>query len=322
MMTSETSGEAATMRDASDCDDRDSWLARIDAIGEDAGYFQTIGPRHWAFFADESPTLLVTFETVEAIRATATRLPMGHGIAAAKGWSHLCLIADGETWYRDPAVYRYFDRLVDDAFFEDFDRVVFYGAGMAGYAACAFSVAAPGATVLAVQPRATLDPAVAVWDTRNLAKRRLNFTDRYGYAPDMIEGTGEVFVIFDQTQPVDAMHAALFTRPYVTMLRCPYLGRSIDSALHQMHLLTGLIEAAGEGRLTKALFASALRQRRGYSPYLKALMAQAEATGHRPRAAMVCRNVVQRTNGRYFRKRLAELEAAQTGPAPAAPAAE
>ncbi|MDP4033300.1 MAG: phosphoadenosine phosphosulfate reductase [Pseudorhodobacter sp.] len=308
-MTTDTPRDADTLPDASDATDRDSWLARIDAIGEEAGYFQTIGQRHWAFFADESPTLLVSFETVDEIRATPTQLPKGQAIAAAKGWSHLCIIAEGETWYRDPAVYRYFDRLVDDAFFEDFDHVVFYGAGMGGYAACAYSVTAPGATVLAVQPRATLDPTIAVWDTRDLRHRRLNFTDRYGYAPDMIEGTGEVFVVFDHTQPSDAMHAALFTRPYVTMLRGPYLGKQVDAALQQMKVLPGLIEAACEGRLTPALYFTALRRRRSYGPYLKALMAHAEASGHRKRAAMICRNVVQRTNGRYFRKRLVDLAA-------------
>jgi len=318
-MTTETLPDSEAPAAAASPTSRAEWLAQIDVIGEAAGYFQTVGARHWAFFADESPTLLVTFETVDAIRATPDQLPQGHAIAAAHGWSHLCLIADGETWYRDEAVYRYFDRLVDDAFFEDFDHVAFYGAGMAGYAACAYSVAAPGATVLAVQPRATLDPQVAVWDTRDTRHRRLNFTDRYGYAPDMIEGTGQVFVVFDHTQALDAMHAALFNRPYVTMLRCPRLGKRVDLALEQMKLLPDLIAAAADGSLTAARFATALRQRRSYGPYLRALLAEAELSGHRERAVMICRNVVQRTNARYFRKRLAVLEVATPESAPPAP---
>ena len=118
-------------------------------------------------------------------------MPLGAEHRAAGGWSHLCLIAEGDTWFRDPAVYAYFDRLVDDAFFEDFDHVLFYGAGMAGYAACAYSVAAPGAQVLALNPRATLDPAAGRWDDRDRAARRLDFTSRYGYAPDMLEGAAQ-----------------------------------------------------------------------------------------------------------------------------------
>ena len=50
----------------------------------------------------------------------------------------------GDTWFRDNRVYGYFDRLIADGFFEDFDTVIFYGAGSCGYAAAAFSVAAPG----------------------------------------------------------------------------------------------------------------------------------------------------------------------------------
>lgn len=287
------------------------WLARLDAIGEDKGYFQTVGPRHWALFVDESPTLLVSFETVEQVRARPGGLPAAHGIAAEHGWSHLCLIAEGETWYRDPAVYGYFDRLVDDAFFEDFDRVLFYGAGMGGYAAAAFSVTAPGAHVLLVNPRATLAPAAAGWDRRNLAARRLDFTTRYGYAPDMIEGAGKVVVLHDPTIPEDAMHAALFHAPYVTHLAARHLGDRLDWALGHMGLLGGLIEAGMEDRLTPTFWAAAWRRRREFGPYLRAILRAANDTGRVRHEAMICRSVNRRLNAPRFRKRLAEIMAGQ-----------
>ena len=151
-------GSAADPRALSDAD----WFARLEEIGEQAGYFQWLGRKHAAFFLDESPTLIVTFETAASIRTgQPDQLPLGYGVAKGRGWSHLGLIARSDTWYRDPAVYAYFDRLVDDAFFEDFDRVVFWGAGMAGYAAAAYSVTAPGATVILGAPQATLDPRIA-----------------------------------------------------------------------------------------------------------------------------------------------------------------
>lgn len=287
--------------------DRSAWLARIEEIGEEAGYFQTVGSRHWAFFSDEDPVLLVTFETVQSIREREDGLPMGHEIAKQRGWSSLCLIADGETWYRDPAVYRYFDRLVDDAFFEDFDRVVFYGAGMGGYAACAYSVTAPGATVLAIQPVATLDPTIAGWDRRHLQQRRLSFTDRYGFAPAMVEGAGQVFTLFDPAETLDAMHAALFTAPFVTPLRCPYLGARVEHALQQMKLLPDLIFAAGEGGLDAGYFYRAWRARRRYGPYLRGLMAKLDAMRRPQLAGLLARNVVARMQAPRFRQRLVEL---------------
>ena len=290
---------------------RDQWLARLDAIGEDKGYFQTVGQHHWALFVDESPTLLVSFETIDQIRARPGELPAAHAIAARHGWSHLCLIADGATWYRHPAVYGFFDRMVDDAFFEDFDRVLFYGAGMGGYAAAAFSVTAPGASVLLVNPRATLDPGQAGWDRRNLGARRLDFTSRYGYAPDMIEGADKVFVLHDPTSDVDAMHAALFHAPHVTPLRGPLLGDRLDWALAHMGVLDSLIEAAVEDRLTPALWSAAWRKRRDFGPYLRAILQRSADAGRTTHEAMICRSVNRRLNAPRFRKRLAEIEAAQ-----------
>ena len=38
------------------------WLTAMDAIAEDDGYLERVGARHWAFFAEDRPNLLVTFE--------------------------------------------------------------------------------------------------------------------------------------------------------------------------------------------------------------------------------------------------------------------
>lgn len=274
--------------------DRADWLAALEKTGKEVGSFRTMGNRHWAFFSDNGPVLLVTFETAADIRQREGGLPMGYALSRDRGWSALCLIADGQTWYRDPAVYNVFDGLVDTAFFEWFDRVVFYGAGMGAYAACAFSVSAPGATVLALNPVATLDPALAGWDTRHARHRRLTFTDRYGYAPDMTEGAGDVFVVFDPAEPLDAMHAALFARPHVTALRTRRIGPQVEQALEGMHILTPLITAACEGTLDACLFYLLFRQRRSYSPYLDRLMDQLETAGHLTLAAVAVGNVLSR----------------------------
>lgn len=318
----------APSADASATTDRDGWLARIAEIFDEEGHFEPLGAHHWAAFWDDSPSVLVvTFERMETIRgAGGAQMPLGHVVARARGWSHLCLISEGETWYRDAALYRHFDRLVDDAFFEDFDQVLFYGAGMGGYAAAAYSVAAPGATVLAVAPRATLDPAVAVWDRRDLAARRLCFTDRYGFAPDMIEGAGRVWTIHDPTVREDAMHAALFRGPHVTALRARNMGTNLEGTLSRLGVLEAVVAAAAEGRLSRAVFARALRERRRYGAYLRQLLRIANESGHPAREAMICRSVVSRLGAPMFRRRLAELEKAAApvppAPAPAAPDAE
>ena len=297
--------------------DRAGWCARMDQLTAEEGYFESLGARHYAFLHDDGPILFLSFQPLDRILARPGQMPLGHVIAKANGWSHLCIVSDGDTWFRDPAVYGYFDRLVDDAFFEDFDRVLVFGAGAAGYAACAFSVCAPGAVVLAVSPRATLDPAVAGWDRRNLAARRLDFTTRYGYAPDMTEGAARVFVIYDPLLPENAMHAALFHAPWVTRLPAHHFGDSIENALELTGILPSLLTEACEGRLTAAGFARLWRVRRRFGPYLRGLLRKAELA-QRPRLAlMVCRSVVRRLGAPRFRRRMTELES-QLGVAPLA----
>ncbi|MFN3724073.1 MAG: phosphoadenosine phosphosulfate reductase [Paracoccaceae bacterium] len=292
-------------------DDRANWLALLDQIGEDAGYFEPLGARHWAFFVDEAPTLLVTFEQADEIRARPGQMPLGHDIAKEKGWSHLCLIAEGDTYYRDHRVYGYFDRLVDDAFFEDFDAVVFMGSGVQGYAAAAFSVAAPGAAVIAISPRATLSTEWAGWDKRAKPARRLDFTSRYGFAPDMVDGAGRVFILHDPDVSEDAMHAALFRGDHITHLRCPRLTGRVEWALMHMQIITPLAQAAIDGTLTRQSFAQLWRGRRNFGPYLRVLLTQAQAGGRLQLEKMICQNVTSRLNAPRFRKRLADILAAE-----------
>lgn len=298
--------------------DRAGWCAALTALTEVEGHFEPVGPRHHALFLDQGPTLLVTFEDAVALRARpGDHAPLALRLAASQGWSALAILSEGETWFRDAAVYGHFDRLVDDAFFEDFDRVLFFGARMGGYGAAAYSVAAPGAQVLLLSPRATLEPARAGWDPRHARQRRLCFTDRYGYAPDMTDGADRVFVAYDPAETLDAMHAALFLRPHAVALRARRLGDRLDHTLAKMEILDGLVAAAMEGRLTAAVFAQALRRRRVYGPYLRHMLTLADGAGRTGLARGICRSVVARIRAPMFRARLTELEALR--PEPPAP---
>jgi hypothetical protein len=295
--------------------DRAGWCAALTALTEDEGHFEPVGAHHHALFLDQGPTLLVTFEDAAALRARQSdHAPLALRLAAAHGWSALAILSEGETWFRDLALYRHVDRLVDDAFFDDFDRVLFFGARMGGYGAAAYSVAAPGAQALLLSPRATLDPARAGWDPREARHRRLCFTDRYGYGPDMTDGAARVFVAFDPAESLDAMHASLFLRPHAVALRARRLGDRLDHTFAKMGILDGLIVEAMEGRLTRASFAQALRRRRVYGPYLRHMLTLADTAGRPGQARGICRSVVARIRAPMFRNRLTELETAAVRP--------
>ena len=300
--------DAKADRDAAPAD----WQRAMDAATEDDGYLTPLGDRHWAYFLERKPTLLVTFDSADAIRAQDDTMPLHHAMTRSRDWSHLCVICEGETWWRDPAVFRYFDRLVDDGFLDDFDHVVFYGAGIAGYAAAAYSAVAPGAQVVLVAPCATMDPARAGWDDRHRSARRVDFTDRYTYAPDMTEGAGQVWLIYDPHNPLDAMHAALFHRPWTTCLLTRHVGEGTEDTLIEMRILDRILEAAAQNALTRDRFARLWRGRRSNASYLRALLAEAKASGHTRREIKICRSVTSRLRAPRFERRLAELTGVKT----------
>lgn len=299
------------MLDASAAKDRGDWLRIMAEIGEDAGYFRPVGPNHHALFLDNSPTLLVTFDSVDGARGRAKQLPTAVELADECDWSQLCLLTEGGPWYRDPEVFVFVDRLIDDGFFENYDRVLFYGAGAAGYVAAAFSVAAPGARVLLLNPVATLNPGLAGWETRYRSARRLDFTSRYGFAPAMIEAAQSVTVVHDPASALDAMHAALFNAPHVQSMVARLAGPQIEATFTRIGILNHLICAAMEGNLTDARFGSLWRKRRDDVPYLRQL--QIATSPHPAREVALCRNVAARLKHNKFKKRLADM----TGKSPA-----
>ena len=297
------------------------WLTALAELSEENGHFQPLGKKHFSSYIAGSETLLVTVESYDGIqRISPNAHPLGWEVAKVLGWSSLSVMSDGQSWFRDREVYAYFDDLIDDGFFEEFDNVVFYGAGPCGYAAAAYSIAAPGARVLALQPQATLNPRVAEWDERFIRQRRLDFTSRYGYAPDMIDAAQEAFVIYDPEELEDAMHAALFTRPNVHKLRLRHAGGALQFSLRNMKILSRLIALGGTGRLTPEIFAKLARARREDRQYLRNLLRHLDDKGRTKLAHALCKNVTTRMDGvpaferrlKGLETRLAELEGADS----------
>ncbi|MCT4577450.1 phosphoadenosine phosphosulfate reductase [Donghicola sp.] len=296
-----------SMLDLSD----DEWLERLVEIGEEHGYFQPLGDEHLAVFIDKKPQLLVTFETLNSAQ-TSTDLgqPMGFDLVRALGWSHLALISDGDTWFRADPVYGLFDRLIDDGFFEEFDNVVFYGKGSCGYAAAAFSVACPGSTVIAIQPQATLEPQLTNWDERFHPIRMTSFTDRYGFAPDMLEAAERGYIIYNPADTYDSMHAALFRRPNVTPVRLHHMADDLEHHLVEMQILYRMLAKAMSGKLDPNAMHRLMRARREYLVYLRALASDLRQRRRNSYEALVLRSITSRMRAPRLAQRLRELEAA------------
>ena len=283
----------------------EKWLARLARLVAANGFFERLGQDHSAVFIENKRTLLVTFETMQQIKDTSEdNQPVGWDLADALGWSHLGLLSDGNTWFRDPKVFEFFDKLVDEGFFDEFDNIVFYGAGSCGYAAAAFSVAAPGSTVVAIQPQATLDPRVTEWDDRFPHMRRVSFNDRYGYAPDMLDAARHAFVFYDPDIDLEAMHSALFNRPNVTRFRMRYLGHDLPQELMKMEILFRILAQAGAGKLDRLALAKLYRARQKSKIYLNRLLTRVQDERSPYLVALLAHYVLERGHAPRFRRAL------------------
>ncbi|MFK7939017.1 MAG: phosphoadenosine phosphosulfate reductase [Roseovarius sp.] len=287
------------------------WLTGVSGGIGDTGFMDPLGDDHAAIFRSKGSTLLVSFETYPQIKeGGGASHPLGWQLVEALGWSHLALVAQSTSWFRSPRVYGFFDNKIDDGFFEEFDQVIFYGAGACGYAAAAFSVAAPGARVLVIQPQATLDPRVTEWDDRFVAQRRTAFDDRFGYAPDMLDGADQAFVLYDPEIELDAMHAALFTRPNVTKFRMRHMGPRMDTDLERMNILLRMLAQLSAGKLTTLSLAQMFRARRDYGGYQFNLLKKTTRDERHQLTLWLTRHVLAKRDATPFRKAFFRAEQA------------
>ncbi len=287
----------------------ESWLEQIRQISMTNGFFEELGRDHYAGFLEAGNNLLVTFENAQRVRESAYDAePRGYAYARHDGWSHLALFSKGVSWFRDAAIYAFFDRLMDDGFFDDFDHVLFYGGdGGEAYAAAAYSVVSPGATVIALRPQATLDAEMTRWDPRFYKERKMDFNSRYGYAPEMLEAAGRAFVAYDPYERFDAAHAALFRRDNVTLLPCALFGREIDRAFDRMGIHDLMIKLAMDKALVRKRFFQLLRARRYDPTYTRDLVGHLLDRDHVWLAQVLCNYMIKRDKTGFFQEKLDDL---------------
>jgi hypothetical protein len=283
-----------------------AWPALARSLAGPDGFFED-GGTHSMLFIPRGRTLVVTFDNLDiAMNKRAERRPWGFDFIEKQGWSMLGVMANGWTWYRDAWVHARFDRLAADRFFAGFERVVFYGASMGGYAACAFVPSCPGADVVAISPQSTLDRALVPWETRYQTAWHRDFTGRYGDAAAVSSAARRVTLLYDPYEPLDAGHVARFAAPNVMRLRAPLMGHRLGSSLHQMGILNPIILGALDGSLTEAGFYRALRARRDFPRYQRELFARA-LPRHPALARRLGAWVLGRGDNRFIRQQMAAL---------------
>ena len=279
-----------------------------DLAGKDGFYRAGAAGHSFLYMPRSKKTLVVTFDNLDiAMNKREDRRPWGFAFIEKQGWSMLGVLAGGWTWYREPWVAQEFDRLAAEGFFAQFERVVFYGASMGGYAAAAFSAACPGADVVVISPQSTLDKTIVPWETRYKVAWDRDFSGKYGDAAQASARARRVSILYDPYEPLDSGHVARFTGANVVKLRTPLLGHRLGSSLHQMGILTPIILGALDGTLTEASFYQRLRARRDFPRYQRELFKRAVDRGHVTLAKAMGKLILKQGDNRAIRLEMAKL---------------
>lgn len=283
------------------------WQENLRSLGEAEGFYRRLGDEHTALYSERGSTLVVTFDNLDHVYGRAEdRLPWGYSFTKANNWSTLGLMAHGWTWYRDQAVFDFFDELRETGFFEQFDKVVFYGASMGAYAACAFSAAAPGCDVIAISPQATLDRRVTSWETRYRKVWKRNFNDRYGFAPDMVASARKVTLFYDPISHLDAMHVALFQGDNTRKILCRNMGHRIASLWMGMGILKPIVEGTITDSISETEIYRLFRARHTNGRYQKEMLSRLSQSGRHDLLVRYCRHVVSTRRAPHFRRAMKE----------------
>ncbi len=283
------------------------WAAVALGLAGPDGFYRE-NPDHSMLYIPRGDTLVVTFDNLDiAMNKREDSRPWGFSFIEKQGWSMLGVMANGWTWYRDPWVYGQFDDMAASGFFKGFKRVVFYGASMGGYAACAFVPACPGADVVAISPQSTLDKQLVPFETRYINAWGQDYSGRYGDAAEASIAARRVTILYDPYEPLDTAHVARFKGSNVVRLRTPLMGHRLGSSLHQMGILSQITLGALNGTLAEPEFYRILRARKSFVRYQRELFKRALAKGHPGLARKLGRWVLTRGTNRYIRQAMETL---------------
>lgn len=308
LRASDEAGTRATALAATPPEPQD-WAGIAAMLAGKDGWFREGEAHSFLYVPRGSDTLVVTFDNLDiAMEKREDRRPWGFSFIEKQGWSMLGVMANGWTWYRDPWVHEQFDDLATSEFFDRYKRVVFYGASMGGYAACAFSPARPGCEVVAISPQSTLDKTLVPWETRYSTAWDRDFSGPYGDAAEVSKEAGKVTILYDPYEPLDAGHVARFGHDNVVKLRTPLMGHRLGSSLQQMGILAPITVGALNGTLTEAEFYRLIRARKTFGRYHKELFRRALSRGRQDLARRIGRWVLTRGDNRFIRKELARLD--------------
>ena len=245
------------------------WLNDLRPGGEGEGFLEKQLRHSLMFVRRPVNRLLVTFDNLSNVGDTSVeREPWAFKYARDENISHLGIMAHVSDWYRDPTLIDRMKKLKKDGFFEGYDRVIFAGVSMGGYAAIAFGSLVPGAHVVSINPQSTLDPDLVPWETRYENGRRQDWTLPLGDAAKLTRKLGRVNIFYDPYHELDQQHVDRFSGKNVHIFKCWFSNHKTAVFLRKIDALKPVMSHCIFDELTGPDFYRLYRARR-YLPWYR-----------------------------------------------------
>jgi len=239
------------------------WFDELRPGGEGEGFIERHLRHSLMFVRRPVNRLLVTFDNLSNVNDKSTeREPWAFKFAKDVNVSHLGVMAHVADWYRDADLIARFEKLRDDGFFDGYDRVIFAGVSMGGYAAIAFASLVPGAHVISINPQSTLDMDLVPWETRYENGRRQDWTLPLGDAAALTKDLGDVNIFYDPYHGLDKQHVSRFSGDNIRIFHCRYSDHKTAVFLRKIDALKPVMHAAIFDELTELEFYKLYRGRR------------------------------------------------------------
>lgn len=284
---------------------------------ESGGFFEHLPHHALGLIRRSEEMLVVSFDNILSLREKEKRLPWADALCAAEGWSSMGVMIKRRDWFRHADLLEAFDALSRDGLFDRYRKVAFYGTSMGGYGALAFSRAVPGATVLALSPQTSLDPARAPFETRYARARDIGDWAHPLYA-DGAEGlssAGRVYVIYDPNLRLDRQHVErIAPASHIRRMHLYGMGHKLAPLMNRMKMLKTVSTTALQGRLDEAAFYKLFRARRSTFPCLEHSLITAAQKGHTHLALRAVNCALRKEKYWRLRKLRYDLKAYEADP--------
>lgn len=259
------------------------WMEEILAA-ETVGFYEKLGTHAACYMERSTDQLVISFDNLsDAGNPNYDPPPWAGKFLHGHGWSHLGVFAPGPSWYRDPALIAMFARLASEGFFKRFARVALVGTSMGGFAALAFADFAPGATVVALSPQSTVDPALVPWEERFLKGQRQDWSLPFSDAAHTLGQVSQAYVLYDPWVTADKRHVDRLPQDRLIHLRAHWFGHKSAVVLRRIDKLKPVMEGAIRGTLTPTQFYAMVRERKDLLLYRRAVEAELERRGQQER---------------------------------------